>query len=114
VPFSAVQAIFAQNCVTCHDPAHPFVPETTTYVAMNLTATGAYAALVNKAATQACGGTLVTPGDPAKSYLYAKVTQATPCFGERMPHRGMLATRPALPDADIATIAAWITGGAKP
>jgi cytochrome c553 len=114
VPFSVVQAILAQSCVTCHDPARPFVPETTTYVAMNLTATGAYAALVNKPATQACGGTLVTPGDPTKSYLYAKVSQATPCYGERMPHRGMLAIQPMLSDKDIATIAAWITGGARP
>lgn len=113
-PFSAVQAILAQNCVSCHDPAHPFVPETQTYVQMNLTAAGAYAALVSKPATETCGGTLVTPGDPTRSYLFLKVTQAMPCSGVRMPHPGMIALRQPLSDRDIATISAWITAGAKP
>jgi hypothetical protein len=109
-----VQAIFAQSCVTCHDPAHPFVPETQTFTQLNLTASGAYAALVGKPAAETCGGILVTPGDPTRSYLYQKVTQTMPCSGERMPHRGMLATRPPLPDQDLATIASWISAGTKP
>jgi hypothetical protein len=111
--FAVVQPILAATCVRCHDPAHPFVPETQTYVMMDLTAKGAYAALVNRPATQPCGGVLVTPGNPAKSYLYAKITQDTPCFGERMPHQGMLRT-PPLPADQIATIESWIRGGAKP
>jgi hypothetical protein len=111
--FAAVQEILASSCARCHDPAHPIVPETQTYIAMDLTAKDAYAALVRKPATETCGGTLVTPGDPTKSYLYAKITQDTPCDGERMPHQGMLRT-PPLPDDQIATIAAWISGGAKP
>ncbi|HVZ75638.1 MAG TPA: hypothetical protein VHJ20_24865 [Polyangia bacterium] len=111
--FADVQSILAASCVRCHDPAHPLVPETETYVAMNLTASGAYAALVGKPATETCGGTLVTSGNPAKSYLYAKITQDTPCDGERMPHQGMIRT-PPLPDDQIAVFESWIRGGAKP
>jgi len=110
--FAAVQEILAASCVRCHDPAHPVVPETQTYVAMNLTASGAYAALVGKNATETCGGKLVTPGDPSKSYLYAKITQDTPCDGERMPHQGMIRT-PPLPADQIAVFETWIRGGAK-
>jgi len=97
----------------CHDPAHPVVPETQTYVALSLTMKDAYASLVNKPATETCGGTLVKPGDPSRSYLYAKITQDTPCFGERMPHQGMIRT-PPLPAAQIAVIESWVLGGAKP
>jgi hypothetical protein len=88
------------------------VPETTTYVMMDLTANDAYGALVGKAATETCGGVLVTPGDPSHSYLYAKITEDTPCFGERMPHSGMLRTPPLAAD-QIAVFEAWIRGGAR-
>jgi hypothetical protein len=111
--FAAVQQILAASCVRCHDPAHPVVPESQTYVAMDLTAAHARAALVNKNATETCGGVLVTPGDPSKSYLYAKLTQDTPCNGERMPHQGMLRT-PPLPADQIAVFETWIRDGAKP
>jgi hypothetical protein len=112
--FAPVQAILATSCARCHDPAHPVVPETLTYIALNLTASGAYAALVNKNATETCGGVLVTPGDPSKSYLYAKVTQDAPCDGQRMPHQGMLARTPPLPADQIAVFETWIRTGAKP
>ena len=81
---------------------------------MPLTPATAYAALVNKPASEICGGMGVTPGDASRSYLYHEVTDATPCDGKRMPHPGMLASGPPLPDQDIATIAAWINAGAKP
>jgi len=100
--------------VTCHDPARPLVPETTTFVALDLTRAGAYAALVNRAAVETCGGIRVTPGDPALSYLYHKVADATVCSGGRMPAHGMLAIQPTLTAAEIATISTWIVGGAKP
>jgi hypothetical protein len=111
--FAAVQSIFATTCVRCHDPAHPVVPETQTYVALSLTMKDAYASLANKPATEPCGGTLVKPGDPSRSYLYAKVTQDAPCSGERMPHQAMIRT-PPLPADQIAVIESWILGGAKP
>jgi len=111
--FNAVQVILAANCTRCHDPAHPFVPETQTFVALPLTPGGAYAALVSKTAHETCGGVLVVPGDPAKSYLYHKVADDKPCDGERMPHSGMLGGTKPLSPADIETIATWIRGGAK-
>ena len=111
--FAAVQAIFAaENCARCHDPAYPVVPETPTFVALALTP-DPYGALVGQPAHEACGGTLVVPGDPAASYLYHKLTDNPPCEGLRMPHPGMLASRPPLSDADLATVAAWIRGGAR-
>jgi len=112
--FAAVQAIFAAaNCARCHDPAHPVVPEAPTFVALPLTADAAYGALVGQPAHETCGGTLVTPGDPGASYLYHKLTDDPPCEGKRMPHPGMLFSRPPLADADLATIAAWIRDGAR-
>lgn len=112
--FAAVQAIFAAaNCARCHDPAHPVVPEAPTFVALPLTADAAYGALVGRPAHEACGGTLVTPGNPAASYLYHKLTDDPPCEGKRMPHPGALASRPPLADAHLATIAGWIRDGAR-
>ncbi|HVR63902.1 MAG TPA: hypothetical protein VMU50_18500 [Polyangia bacterium] len=111
--FAGVQAILQTTCVGCHDPAHPVVPETQTFVAMDLTASHAYANLVNKRATQVCGGLLVAPSNPGGSYLYAKVTQDMPCEGERMPHQAMI-RRPPLPADQIATFESWIRGGARP
>jgi hypothetical protein len=112
--FSAVLAIFAARCVRCHDPAHPFVPETSTYVEMPLTPDAAYAALVGQAAHETCGGTRVTPGDPARSYLYHKVTDDPPCDGTRMPHPGMLVQVAPLLPSEIDVIASWIRAGAPP
>jgi hypothetical protein len=115
VESAAVQAIFAAHCTYCHDPAHPVVPETPTFVALSLTERDAYRALVNQPAHELCGGVLVVPGDTAASYLYAKVTQAAPCEGDRMPHRTYTETTPTppLPDDQIATIATWNQAGAK-
>ena len=110
--FAPVQAILDQYCVRCHDPAHPNVPETQTYVEMPLVASESYTALVGVAAHETCGGTRVVAGDPEHSYLYRKVVDAQPCDGERMPHQGMIANTPPLSAADIATIRAWIAGGA--
>jgi len=112
--FAPVQAIFDAHCITCHDPAHPIGREFPTYVEMPLVAGSSYAALVNVAAHETCGGTRVVPGQPEQSYLYRKVVDATPCDGLRMPHRGMLASVPPLPDADISTIKTWIAAGARP
>ena len=109
-----MQAVFDQYCVRCHDPAHPFVPETPTYVEMPLVASQSYAALVGVAAHETCGGTRVIPNDPEHSYLYRKVVDATPCEGARMPHSGMIAIPQPLPDAQIAVIHDWIANGAAP
>jgi hypothetical protein len=113
IPFAAVQAILQARCVRCHDPAHPFVLESPTFVALDLTTGAAYGSLVGKPAHEPCGGVLVTPGDPTRSYLFHKVNDEMPCDGVRMPHGGMLRPQP-LPAESVATIAAWIRGGAAP
>ncbi|MEA2696834.1 MAG: hypothetical protein QOI66_1105 [Myxococcales bacterium] len=111
--FTAVQAIFIAHCMRCHDPAHPVVPETPTFVDTPLTPAAAYDALVGKPAQETCGGTLVTPGDSAKSYLFHKVNDDSPCDGKRMPHPGMLARTTPLSLSELETIASWIQGGAR-
>lgn len=111
--FVVVQAIFAVHCVRCHDPAHPVVPESPTFVDTPLTPAAAYGALVGKPAHETCGGTLVTPGAPAQSYLFHKVSDETPCDGKRMPHPGMLARTTPLSATELDAISSWIRGGAQ-
>lgn len=104
---AAIQAtIFDPVCSGCHDAS----------AAVDLTAGRAYGSLIGRAATtmervdESCGGTLVVPGDPARSYLIAKLTQARPCAGEQMP-RGEFGSEP-LPDCQIDQIRRWILAGA--
>jgi hypothetical protein len=72
----------------------------------------AHAALVNQAPTGVkCGGsgrTLVVPGDPDGSLFLAKVRDATPPCGVRMPPIDGY----TLDDAEIAQIREWILLGA--
>lgn len=65
-----------------------------------------YNALVNIASR--CGGRpLVTPGDPANSFLHDKVANASPACGSRMPRGGR-----ALPAATVQILTDWIAAGA--
>jgi len=59
--------------------------------------------------TQPRGGpseNLVTPGDPTDSYLYEKLSTATPQVGQQMPQSGQL--DPSLLDL----VQQWIAAGA--
>jgi hypothetical protein len=47
----------------------------------------------------------VIAGDPAGSYLIAKLRNIPPICGVQMPRN-----RPPLPEEEIATIEAWIAG----
>jgi hypothetical protein len=111
-PFAAVQKIFDESCVTCHDAHLPPRPEGLSYPLVPLTAGDAHRSLVGKRSFEDCGGVLVVPGDPTRSFLIQKLTQDPPCDGKRMPSPGMLASRPPLPAAQVAIIRAWITAGA--
>jgi mono/diheme cytochrome c family protein len=97
-----IQTIFSQNCVTCHSPGSD----------LNLQAGAAWSDLVNQPApvSEACGGTLVVPGDAAASYLYQKVTNPAPCTGSQMPRTDLFPD--PLPPCVIALIATWINEGA--
>ncbi len=99
-----VQPILTANCATdkCHGGATPEAN-------LDMTAGSAYAALVG-VATDECNGNRirVTAGSPADSYLINKLTGHGMCTGKRMPR-----DKPALPQSDIDTIAAWICAGAQ-
>lgn len=113
--FAAVQAIFDRACVLCHDAnAKPIITEVPKYPQLPLTRDASYATLVHRRATEPCGGVLVVPRNPAKSYLYRKLIDDHPCSGVRMPHPGMLARTTPLPPADLMTIFNWINVGAPP
>ena len=103
-PFALVQRIFDDNCITCHVGG----------TVLDLSDGHAFDDLVNQPATpdEACGGTLVVPGNTSASYLYQKVTEDTPCAGFRMPRTEFGGT--ALPACVTDHIAAWIAEGAPP
>ena len=74
------------------------------------TASIAFSALVNVRTGQ-CGGSKfrVVPGDPAASYLVAKLTGVGMCSGSVMPKAGS-----ELSAAQIDVVRAWIGAGAAP
>lgn len=102
VSYAIVQAIFDDQCVTCHTPGADLVLQDN--VSWNN--------LVGRAAppAEACGGTLVVPGDPAASYLFQKLASKSPCSGLQMP-RGELGSEP-LPACVVDLISSWIQEGA--
>jgi hypothetical protein len=77
------------------------------------TASDVHASLVNAVPANAPAGMLrVAPGDPARSWLVAKITQDSPggaagTYGARMPYGGADVCA-----ATVATIEAWILDGA--
>ena len=76
--------------------------------ALNLTSARAYADLVDLRSIECPAYDLVSPGAPDTSYLVLKLEGSGPCsVGAREPFGG-----PPLPEADIATIRAWIAAGA--
>jgi hypothetical protein len=102
--FDVVQQVFDDSCSSCHTGA-----------ALDLSDGRAWSDLVNHAppADEACGHTLVVPGDPASSYLYQKLTNAHPCAGQQMPLDELFDSAP-LPDCVTGLIRAWIEAGAPP
>jgi hypothetical protein len=100
--FDRIQQVFTQNCVTCHTPVND----------LDLSEGHAWADLVGHAApvSEACGGTLVVPGNPDGSYLYQKLSQSPPCSGLQMP-RGDFGSDP-LPDCLVTMVRDWIAAGA--
>jgi hypothetical protein len=108
---SATQAIFDQHCINCHDASKTGLPA---YPGLPLTAGAAYAALVSHPADQTCGGTRVVPSDSAHSYLFRKLSDATPCSGAQMPRKPEVGPTAPLSATELETIRAWIDGGAHP
>ena len=102
--YRLMQQIFDVNCTSCH-AAGPMV---------NLSAGASWNDLVQKPAPtpEACGGVLVVPGQPSMSYLFEKLTNATPCYGRQMP-MGEFESDP-LPACVTDIVRAWIEEGAPP
>ncbi len=95
----AVQAIFEASCSPCHI--------TGSSGGLRLaTAETSHAALVARnAGAPACSSqVLVAPGEPAASYLIAKLRNTAGICGTAMPRN-----RPALPEEQIQLIEAWIS-----
>lgn len=98
---SDVQPILSANC-DCHVDAAP----------AGLSFTDAYANLVSVASTEAAGLDRVEPGSPDDSYLWHKVNGTHASVGgsgDPMP-----APSGGLDAGSLATIEAWISGGAEP
>lgn len=91
-----IKPILEANCVSCHVPGHAGHDKS----GLRL---DSYEAMMK--GTQF--GPVIVPGSSVGSTLYRLVAgQADPSI--RMPHG-----QAALPDKDVATIAAWIDQGAK-
>jgi hypothetical protein len=103
--FAVVQTIFDDACTSCHTAAAD----------LDLSDGHAWSALVNHAApaSEACGQTLVIPGDSGSSYLFQKLTNPHPCFGAQMPIDELIRSAP-LPGCVTALIGDWIDAGAPP
>lgn len=103
-PYRLIQELFDGNCTSCH-ASSPMV---------NLSDGASWKDLVQKPAPtpESCGGVLVVPGQPSMSYLFEKLTSATPCYGQQMPMREFESD--PLPTCVTDIVRAWIDGGAAP
>lgn len=97
-----IQPIIAANCLTCHANNGPGTP----YVVLQ--PDSAYVNLINRVATENKAYKRVVPGIADSSYIYLKISMATPPTGLRMPRFGA-----PLSDAQIALFRSWINAGAK-
>jgi len=90
----------AARCPTCHGAA----------AGLDLSASMAYANLVNRTATE-CSPTRVrvAPGAPQSSYLLDKLLGVNLCAGQRMPRGG-----PFLMQSELDLVQEWIASGAPP
>ena len=110
-PYSAVQAVFDARCTNCHSATALGLPG---YAKLPLTSDVSYKTLVNSPASEPCGGTLVVPGKLDQSYLWQKLTAATPCSGNHMPAKFEVMPAPPLTADQRGAIQGWIAGGAPP
>jgi hypothetical protein len=100
--FAIVQQVFVEDCVSCHAAG----------AYLDLSPGVSWNHLIGQPppATEACGKTLVVPGDPNGSYLYQKLSSDHPCSGLQMP-RTEFGSAP-LPDCVVALVRDWIAAGA--
>ena len=98
---AAIEAeIFAPSCTfsSCHGATSP-------EQGMSLTSP-AWSAIVGVSSTEVPEVVRVAPGDPERSYLWLKVSNASPLVGVRMP------PDQPLPSSALDAIRGWIAAGA--
>jgi hypothetical protein len=97
-----VQPILTASCTApqCHISPNPAST-------LDLAAGVAYGQLVNVPSAQKPTLLRVLPGNPGKSYMYQKITNARGIVGTPMPNVG-----PALSAAELAMVNQWISAGA--
>jgi len=105
--FTNVQKVFDNDCVGCHCCGDPLL----------LTQGQSYSQLVNRMApnsdhstNESCGGILVKPGSADASYLYQKISTATPCAGAPMPLQEFQFV--PIPQCQQDLVRRWIAAGA--
>ena len=76
-----LQPIFGSICTTCHTVGGA---ADLAGIDLNLTSDVAYAMLVNQPSSQQPGSMFVVPGDAEASYLFVKISEASPPVGLRM------------------------------
>jgi hypothetical protein len=98
---SITHAVFAKRCTfkACHGEQ--------SNQPLHLEPATAYDNLVGVMSTESPGTLRINPGDPDTSYLYLKISQASPPVGDRMPPGQPL--EPELIDG----IRGWIVNGAN-
>jgi hypothetical protein len=101
--FNTTDSAARAACTSCHNAGNAAVAG-----GLNLTGTGAYAALVNAPSRDKPGAIRVIPGDPDGSYVIQKLEGASGIVGQRMPQSGP----PFLTPGQIAIIRRWIADGA--
>lgn len=99
-----LEPLVIARCLGCHEAEEPEAE-------LVLEAGRGYAALVGPPSVQAPSTALVTPGDPAASYLWLKLQHSAP-HGKGMPRT--LTGSKMLPPAELELYRRWIEGGAKP
>lgn len=98
---SSIQSnIFSMRCHACHN-------EQSRDGNLDLSSDGVHDRLVGVKATADPEWTLVTPGEPEKSFLYVKITNPGQGQGDLMPPGFQL------PQSEVDTIEQWITEGAE-
>ena len=105
-----IQPIWTANCVEgCHEAGG-------TAAYLDLSEGNAYASIVDVASPTVTSLTLVVPGDPDSSYLYAKVAgthlELEGGVGQQMPLNPDLSPADPLLQAEQDLIADWIADGA--
>jgi len=99
-----LEPLVIARCLGCHEAEEPEAE-------LVLEEGRGYEALVGRRSEQAPSMALVSPGDPAASYLWLKLEHRAP-HGKGMPRT--LTGSKVLPPAELELYRRWIEGGARP